>query len=95
MIGSLVSRILALRDTTLSAAWNPLIQVSRTMCLSVLSKIEIGQIKITDTDGDIHIIGEKKHLVSGPSCHLIIHKETFWLRLALYADMVRISNFDP
>jgi hypothetical protein len=63
--------------------------------LSVLSKIETGQIRITDVDRAVHIIGEQTGAVSEPKCLLTAHKDIFWLRLALYADMVCISDSDP
>jgi cyclopropane-fatty-acyl-phospholipid synthase len=86
-MNTLSSSLIALKDATINATWGPLVSIARSLCLSVLSKIEIGQLTITDYDGSVTTFGEQTSL-KGPVCHLTVHKDTFWLRLALYADMV-------
>jgi hypothetical protein len=88
MIESLISSILAVRDASVNAAWSPFVQLCRAICLSVLSRIQIGQIQILDVNGDVVTIGEITGAILGPRCVLNIHNDTFWLRLALYGDMV-------
>ena len=88
MSGTIISSFVALRDASVNAAWTPLVQFSRNVCLSVLSKIQVGQIKVIDVDGNSVTIGEKNDKVVGPECVLNIQKDTFWLRLVLYGDMV-------
>jgi hypothetical protein len=88
MIGPALSNFVALRNATINATWSSLVYVSRSICLSVLSKIQIGQLQIVDVDGNITVLGEAAENPSGPKCVLQIRQETFWLRLALYGDMV-------
>jgi hypothetical protein len=88
MIRPLISSFVALRDAAVNVSWIPLVNGARYMCLSVLSKIQVGQIEIRDADGSITLIGEEGESLSGSRCVLNVHKDTFWLRLALYADMV-------
>lgn len=85
---SLYTRLDGLRKYAGSLAWGPLTQLSRTAILSVLQKTEIGQLKITDTSGELIICGQSKELINGPRTELRIHKDTFWVRMLLFADMV-------
>lgn len=81
-----------------SYAWGPLLSLSRTTILSLLSRIQIGQLKIVDVDGRTTVYGERdvKHaqnpIYSAPRAELTVHKEMFWVRLLLFADMVGTSK---
>jgi cyclopropane-fatty-acyl-phospholipid synthase len=81
----MVSRFHALRSYTSSLAWNPLVQFSRSTCLSILSRIQIGLLEIIDNDGEAYILGGNDS--SNPKITLRVHKDTFWVRLLLFADM--------
>lgn len=89
---SLYTRFYGLRNYAGSIAWGPLVQLSRSAVLSVLQKVEIGQLKITESDGHITICGQLKKDVKGPKTELVIHKDTFWVRMLLFADMVGPRN---
>ncbi|KAF2671728.1 cyclopropane-fatty-acyl-phospholipid synthase [Microthyrium microscopicum] len=86
MLGLLLSRVVALRDAAGNIAWNPLVGTARTLCLALLSRIEIGRLEIIDLNGDIHICGQESGSGNAETV-LTLHKDTFWLRLALFADM--------
>jgi cyclopropane-fatty-acyl-phospholipid synthase len=80
-----VSRFHALRSYTGSLAWNPLVQFSRNTCLSLLSRIQVGRLEILDVDGETYILGGDDR--STPQVTLRVYKDTFWVRLLLFADM--------
>ena len=85
----LASRFKVLRDAAGGVAWSPLVQASRALCLAVLGKIQVGGLEIVDLDSQVHKCGEAE--ASGtPSATLTIHKDAFWVRLALFGDMVRL-----
>lgn len=78
-----------------SYAWGPLLTLSRTTVLSLLSRIRVGQLKIVDADGRIIIYGQdevplekEKTIYSVPHVELAVHKDIFWVRMLLFADMV-------
>lgn len=80
-----------------SYAWGPLLTLSRTTVLSLLSRIRVGQLKIVDADGRIIIYGQdevpiekEKTIYSVPHVELAIHKDIFLVRMLLFADMVEI-----
>lgn len=95
MIGLVASRLLALRDTAGNVAWGPLTYGARSVCLAVLNQIRKGRLEIIDVDGHVYVCGEKKGSI--PSTVITVHKDTFWVRLALFADMVILSHLstDP
>lgn len=74
-----------------SVTWGPLVQLSRSAILSTLSKITVGQLKVIEADGHTTICGELGANISGPQTELRIHKETFWVRMMLFADMVNTA----
>lgn len=84
----------ALGSYSASYAWGPLLALSRTTILSLLSRIQTGQLKIVDVDGRTTSYGEQNvkqeqnSIYSAPRAELIVHKEMFWVRMLLFADMV-------
>lgn len=75
--------------------WGPLLGVSRATILSLLSRIQIGQLVIVDVDGSRKVYGQQhvvqeqeKTIYSVPEVVLTIHKDIFWARMLLFADMV-------
>ena len=88
MKGILLSTLDAVRSFTGSFAWGPVIQLSRSAILSVLKSVEIGQLTVRDTDGTTTVCGKKPQAGDdAPVTSLDVVRETFWLRLALFADM--------
>lgn len=77
-------------------AYGPLLGVSKSSILSLITRIKIGQLKIVDVDGQTTVCGQQKltpseaerTIYSIPQVELKVHKEMFWIRLALFADMV-------
>lgn len=94
LLSPVVSRFHALRTYTGSLAWNPLVQFSRNTCISLLSRIQFGCLEIIDVDGEIYTLGGKEitksqgaNSIPTPKTSLRIHKDTFWVRLLILADM--------
>lgn len=85
----------ALRAYTASVSWEPLVAFSRNQVLSLLRRIEIGQIVVTDKNGTVTICGSPAPKDGSPKTELKVHKEAFWLRLLLFADMVRLIQWLP
>lgn len=72
-----------------SFTWGPLVCLSRAAVLSVLSRVKTGHILIVDSDGSETICGERWAREGAPMTELKVLKGTFWVRLMLFADMVR------
>ncbi|TLD37784.1 cyclopropane-fatty-acyl-phospholipid synthase [Venturia nashicola] len=94
LLSPVVSRFHALRTYTGSLAWIPLVQFSRNTCLSLLSRIQIGRLEIIDVDGETYTLGGNEipeakggNILTTPQVILRVHKDTFWVRLLLFADM--------
>ncbi|KAF2083273.1 cyclopropane-fatty-acyl-phospholipid synthase [Saccharata proteae CBS 121410] len=85
VLNPLVSRFQALRQYAGSAAWDPLVQLSRNAVLSLLLRIQIGRLDIVDEDGHSITCGHGKD--GAPSTTLQVHKDTLWVRMLLFADM--------
>lgn len=83
-----------------SYGWGPLLSVSRSTVLSLLSRIQIGHLRVADVDGKASTYGRKqavngspeKSVYSLPNVELTVHKDIFWVRMLLFADMVMISR---
>lgn len=94
---TLTSRAYALANYAGSLAWPPLLSVSRGAVLSLLKNIQVGSIRITDTDGNVSIYGNElrtpedadneKSVYTIPHAELRVHNELFWVRMLLFADM--------
>ncbi|KAI9725223.1 MAG: hypothetical protein M1828_003404 [Chrysothrix sp. TS-e1954] len=76
-----------------SWSWGPLVHLARNTILSLLSKIDKGSLKITDCNGRVtlcgapQIDGAAKRKGFAPFTELQVHKDTFWVRMLLFADM--------
>ena len=68
-----------------------MVQISRSTVLSLLQRIEVGQLLVTDTDGSITTCGHIDGRDQVPRTGLKVLKEAFWIRLLLFADMVRLE----
>lgn len=88
MVGLISSALGTVRSYAGSFAWGPLVSVAKSGILGLLRKIERGQLTIIEDDGTITVCG---NAASGahddPITSLEVKRDTFWLRLALFADM--------
>jgi cyclopropane-fatty-acyl-phospholipid synthase len=95
-----------LRGALGGVSWGPGLAVSKAAVTAMLSRIEIGQLIITDeTTGQITIYGQKiakehskmsngvngvngiKKVGGVRKVEWVVKRETFWMRLFLFADM--------
>jgi len=77
------------RDYAASLAYGPLVQLARAACLTLFKRIAIGSLEITDTDDTVIQCGRPGKEGVEPHTSLRVQKDTFWVRLLLFADMVR------
>ena len=78
----------ALRTYAGSFTWQPFVRFSRSTVLSLLRRIAVGQIVVRDSDGAVAICGAPQVKDGTPRTELRVLKETFWVRVLLFADMV-------
>lgn len=71
-------------------AWGPAVNISRKLVLSLLSRVQYGRLTILENDGTTTICGQATRDAVEPNVHLRVVRDAFWLRLALFTDMVRI-----
>ena len=89
MTGLVTFALDTLRSYAGSVAWDPLVQASRSSILALLRTIEVGQLNILEKDGREVVCGNATLSRSEvPVARLKVLKDAFWLRLALFADMV-------
>lgn len=100
----LTAPIQALAGYGASYAWPGFLSLSRATILSLLQRINLGQLKITDVDGTVTVCGQEKikpvaqqdrTIHSIPATELKVNKDVFWVRLLLFADMVGSTNIGP
>jgi hypothetical protein len=85
----ITERFNALRDYTGNLAWSPLVGMARSACIGLLRKIEVGKLEIVDVTEEVIVCGGK---TEGPATVIQVLSDTFWVRLALFTDMVRSQN---
>lgn len=91
----------SLRKYVGSLTWGPLVRLSRGVVLGLLQRVEVGQIIVTDSSGTLFACGAAPAKNNWPKTELKVLKETFWVRVMLFADMVReqvllgINNSGP
>lgn len=78
----------SLRSYVGSFTWGPFVRLSRSAVLALLERIEIGQLVVRDSDGTLTICGSPGIKDGSPRTELKVLKETFWVRVMLFADMV-------
>lgn len=96
-----------LRGALGGISWGPALSLSKAAVTSLLSKIEVGQLTISDeTTGETIIYGQKiakEHTKKSNGINgvngvmkkaggvrqvkLVVKRETFWVRMFLFADM--------
>lgn len=75
-------------------AWAPLVRLSRSVVLGLLQRIEVGQIIVKDCNGAAFVCGIARAKSTRPNTELTVLNETFWVRVLLFADMVRRIGSD-
>ena len=91
---AIVSRTFdSLRSYVGSITWGPLVELSRSTLLGLLSRIEVGQLVLRDSDGTVTICGQPGIKEASHRTELRVSKEAFWVRVVLFADMVGDMNF--
>ncbi len=81
----------SLRTYLGSFTWGPFVNLSRTTVLGLLSRIHVGQLVVTDSDGVVTVCGSPGIKDGSPRTELKVLKEAFWVRVLLFADMVGVS----
>ena len=71
-----------------SFTWGPFVNLSRSVVLGLLSRVEVGQLIVKDSDGTVTICGSPGIKDGSPRTELKVLKEAFWVRVLLFADMV-------
>ena len=80
---------LALRAHSLAVP--PIINFARSTVLDVLKRVELGRLLVTDFNGKTTVCGRYIATEHEPTTELRILKEVFWIRVLLFADMVRLG----
>ena len=80
----------SLFSTISNQAWEPLVSVCRNGTLSQLQSIQLGKLTLYESSSSktSYVFGTEKEGL--PLAILNVHDEKFWVRLALFADMVRL-----
>lgn len=78
------------RELVASTAWEPVVKVARGSVLALLQQIDNGQLTVIESHGRVTICGSQSPAISAnaPTAKLDVKQDVFWLRLALFADMV-------
>lgn len=74
-----------------TVAWGPSVRFARSTIINLLEKIRIGRLTVIDSDGTEVICGFKG-TDNEPETELVVHKDTFWVRMLLFTDMVRSAK---
>lgn len=90
ILSPLTGPMTAVLNGVASQAWEPLVSLCRSGTLSQLQNIRLGKLVVYERSSS------KASMVFGaereglPLAILNVHGEKFWVRLALFADMVRL-----
>lgn len=79
-------------DSLSSQAWSSLVVLCKNGTLSQLQSIRLGKLALYESSagkGSVVFGAERE---GHPMAILHVHDEKFWVRLALFADMVRLRN---
>ncbi|KAJ4379907.1 hypothetical protein N0V86_005091 [Didymella sp. IMI 355093] len=88
ILDTLTAPASAILSTVTSQAWQPLVSICKNGTLSQLQNIQIGRLVLFEGEESKakNVFGADKEGV--PVAYLHVHDEKFWVRLALFADMV-------
>ena len=73
-------------------AWGPLVSLCRNGTLSQLQSIRLGKLTLYETSAAKASASFGAEVDDLPVAVLHVHDEKFWVRLALFADMVRLQS---
>lgn len=91
--------IVTLKERLVSWAWGTAVSIARTTVLGIFSGVEVGSMLIVDeVSGSNYTFGqpiirddngthEAKNADSKPIVNISVKRESFWLRLLLFADI--------
>lgn len=88
VLGVLTSPATTMLNGVASYAWDPLVSLCKSGTLAQLKGIKIGSLAVHQdgVDKPATFFGHKSP--DRPFASLTVHDEKFWVRLALFADMV-------
>ena len=88
ILNTLTAPASAILNTLTSHTWQPLVSMCKNGTLSQLQNIQIGRLVLFEGSESKaeNVFGADKEGV--PVAYLHVHDDTFWVRLALFADMV-------
>ena len=78
----------SLRSYVGTFTWDPFVKLSRNTVLGLLRRIEVGQLVVRDKDGTVTVCGQPGIKDGSSRTELRVFKESFWVRVMLFADMV-------
>jgi hypothetical protein len=99
MAAAAVSAIGALNETLLSWVSPPVFNLARRTVLGIFARLETGSLLIMDqASGAKYVFGESrleensekaeaKSIYTVPSAKIVVTRDSFWLRLLLFADI--------
>ncbi|KAH9223905.1 Mycolic acid cyclopropane synthetase-domain-containing protein [Leptodontidium sp. 2 PMI_412] len=97
MVAVVVSGLETLKETFLDWSWPPAVSITRNAVLRTFSALEVGSILIIDQPSGIeHAFGKSsskdkeadvRNSNTIPNVEIVVKRDSFWLRLFLYADM--------
>lgn len=82
----------SLFSTITNQAWEPLVSICRNGTLSQLQSIRLGKLVLYESSSSKTSLAFGTEKEGQPLAVLNVHDEKFWVRLALFADMVRLST---
>ena len=88
VLGVLTSPVAMIWNGVAGHAWDPLVSLCKSGTLAQLKGIKIGSLAVHEdgVDKPATFFGNKSP--DRPFASLTVHDEKFWVRLALFADMV-------
>lgn len=91
ILDTLTAPASAVLSSLTAQAWQPLVSMCKNGTLSQLQNIQIGRLVLFEGNQSEskNVFGADKEGV--PVAYLHVHDERFWVRLALFADMVYIQ----
>lgn len=92
ILDTLTAPASAILNTITTQAWQPLVSMCKNGTLSQLQNIQIGRLVVFEGSESKakNVFGADKEGV--PVAYLHVHDEKFWVRLALFADMVHTHS---
>lgn len=92
ILDTLTAPASAILSSITSQAWQPLVSVCKSGTIAQLHNIQVGRLVLFEgvESKTENVFGADKEGV--PVAYLHVHDERFWVRLALFADMVRVGS---